>query len=74
MNSDNSDSLQTKEWLSMRVMLGTAIALPIAAVFCLAYLTVLAFEAWRDASPFRQGTRSIPLQRQAWTGPHRIVT
>jgi hypothetical protein len=32
----------------MRI-LGLAIALPIAAVFCVAYLTMLAFEACRDA-------------------------
>lgn len=33
----------------MRI-LGIAIALPIAAIFCLAYLAMLAFEAWRDAA------------------------
>jgi hypothetical protein len=32
----------------MRI-LGFAIALPIAAVLCVAYLTMLAFEACRDA-------------------------
>ena len=36
--------------LTMRVLLGTAIALPIAAIFCLAYLTLLALEALRDAT------------------------
>jgi hypothetical protein len=57
----------------MRVMLGIAIALPIAAVFCLAYLTVLAFEAWHDATLSRQGARSVPPPREAWTGPARIA-
>jgi hypothetical protein len=73
MDSGNTDSVQIKGRLSMRVMLGIAIALPIAAVFCLAYLTVLAFEAWRDATLARQGARSVPLQRKAWSGPARIA-
>ncbi len=37
----------------MRAMLGIAIALPIAAVFCLSYLMMLALETWRDASRSR---------------------
>jgi hypothetical protein len=57
----------------MRVMLGIAIALPVAAVFCLAYLTVLALEAWRDASFSHRGARSVLPQRDVWTGPARIA-
>ncbi len=37
----------------MRVMLGIAIALPIAVIFCFAYLTALALEAWRPLSKDR---------------------
>ncbi len=33
----------------MRALLGLAIAVPIAAVFCVAYLTALAIESGRDA-------------------------
>jgi hypothetical protein len=34
----------------MRATIGIAIALPVAVIFCLAYLTVLALEALRDAA------------------------
>lgn len=57
----------------MRVMLGTAIALPIAAAFCLAYLTLLALEALRDVTLSHQGGRSGSPQRAKWTGPARVA-
>jgi hypothetical protein len=42
----------------MRVMLGIAIALPIAAAFCVAYLTMLALEALRDVALSHHGARA----------------
>jgi hypothetical protein len=50
MASGNTDGLQSKGRLSMRATIGIAIALPVAAIFCLAYLTMLALEAFRDAA------------------------
>jgi len=32
----------------MRAALGIAIALPVAAIFCLVYMTMLMLEAWRE--------------------------
>ncbi|MGH7108188.1 MAG: hypothetical protein ACREFT_16960 [Acetobacteraceae bacterium] len=54
----------------MRVLLGIAISLPIAAIFCVAYLTALALETLRGrtASEHRN-----PRQREPWTGPARIA-
>lgn len=57
----------------MRVLVGIAISLPIAAIFCLAYLTALVLEALRERTLPRQGARDVPLQREAWTGPARIT-
>ncbi|MGA7540650.1 MAG: hypothetical protein WBW93_17975 [Steroidobacteraceae bacterium] len=57
----------------MRVMLGIAIALPLAALFCLAYLSLLALETWRDASHAHQGARHARLQRETWTPHARIA-
>ena len=50
MACDNTDRLQSKGRLSMRATIGIAIALPVAAIFCVAYLTMLALEALRDAA------------------------
>lgn len=55
----------------MRVILGIAIALPIAAAFCLAFLTMLALEAWHDATLSPHG---VSTQRAAWIGPARVAT
>jgi hypothetical protein len=57
----------------MRVMLGIAIALPLAALFCLAYLSLLGLETWRDASQAHRLTRQVPLQRETWTGQRRMA-
>lgn len=57
----------------MRVILGIAISLPIAALFCLAYLTALAIEAWRDEALIPRETRRVSHQRDAWTSPARIA-
>lgn len=57
----------------MRVILGIAISLPIAAFFCLAYLTALAIEAWRDETLIRRETRRVSHQRDAWTSLSRIA-
>lgn len=57
----------------MRAMLGIAISVPIAAIFCLMYLTALALEALHDATLSHRATRSVPLQREAWTGPARMA-
>lgn len=73
MASGNTDSPQTKVRLSMHATIGIAIALAVAAVFCLAYLTMLALEAWRDASLSHRGARSVPAQSEAWTGPARMA-
>lgn len=50
MASANTDGLRSKGRLSMRATIGIAIALPVAAIFCVAYLTMLALEAFRDAA------------------------
>ena len=47
MASGNTDEAKG---VSMRATIGIAIALPIAAIFCLAYLIMLALEACRDAA------------------------
>jgi threonine/homoserine/homoserine lactone efflux protein len=57
----------------MRATIGIAIALPVAAVFCLAYLTMLALEAWRDGTRSREAARSSAVESQAWTGPARMA-
>jgi hypothetical protein len=41
--------MQIEERISLRAAIGIAIAVPVAAIFCLAYLTMLALEAFRDA-------------------------
>lgn len=48
MVSGNTDSLQMEGRLSMRAAIGIAIALPVAAIFCLVYMTMLLLEAWRE--------------------------
>lgn len=48
MASGNTEQLQITESVSMRAAIGIVIALPVAAIFCLAYLTMLALEAFRD--------------------------
>lgn len=53
----------------MRVTLGIVIALPIAALFCLAYLILLALEACRDATHCHRSARSAAVHREEWTGP-----
>ncbi len=57
----------------MRMMLGIAIALPVAAVFCLAYLTMLALETLRDATRAHQRARSLSPQSAHWTGTARMA-
>lgn len=49
MASGNIAQLHIKGRPSLRAAVGIAIALPAAAIFCLAYLTMLALEAIRDA-------------------------
>lgn len=53
----------------MRVMLRIAIALPIATIFCLAYLVMLALEARRDSALAPWATRNVRLPQSPWTGP-----
>jgi hypothetical protein len=48
MVSGNTDSLRVEGRLSMRAAIGVAIALPVAAIFCLVYMTMLMLEAWRE--------------------------
>lgn len=57
----------------MRTMLGIAIALPIAAAFCLAYLTMLALETLCDATHAHRRARSHSPQSAQWTGPPRMA-
>lgn len=57
----------------MRVILGIAISLPIAAFFCLAYLMALAIETWRDEALIRTGMRRAPHQGEAWTSLVRVA-
>jgi hypothetical protein len=73
MDCGNTDSLQAQGRLSMRVMFGIAIALPLAALFCLSYLTLLALESWRDASHSLAARPGVALRRQAWSGHGRIA-
>ena len=73
MGSSNTDSHQAKGELSVRVILGIAISLPIAAFFCLAYLTALAMETWRDATLIRRGMRRVPHQGEAWNSLVRVA-
>ena len=54
----------------MRVLLGIAISLPIAAIFCVAYLTALTLETLRGRTAWE---RRIPRQREPWMGPVRIA-
>jgi hypothetical protein len=49
----------------MRVLLGIAIAVPVASLFCVVYLTALALEAWRDAQRSRQGTPRVSAPADA---------
>jgi hypothetical protein len=72
MDSGNSDSLPTQGRLSMRVLFGIAIALPVAAVFCLSYLILFALETLREATRSR-GARSAPLAKEPWISPARIA-
>ena len=58
----------------MRVLLGIAIALPVAAAFCFAYLTMLALEALRDATHSRHGAKGVASQHKEWTRPARVAT
>jgi hypothetical protein len=44
----NTDRLGIEGRLSMRAALGIAIAIPVAAIFCLVYMTMLLLEAWRE--------------------------
>jgi hypothetical protein len=48
MVSGNTDGLATGGRFSMRAAIGIAIALPVAAIFCLVYMTMLMLEAWRE--------------------------
>lgn len=48
MESGNIDRLRIEGRPSMRAAIGIAIALPIAAIFCLVYLMMLMLEAWRE--------------------------
>jgi hypothetical protein len=73
MGSGNTDSHQAKGELFVRVILGIAISLPIAAFFCLAYLTALAVETWRDEALIRRGTRRAPHQGEVWTSLVRVA-
>jgi hypothetical protein len=57
----------------MRTMLGIAIALPIAAAFCLAYLAILALETVRDATRAHRRASSLSPQGAHWTGPARMT-
>jgi hypothetical protein len=57
----------------MRVMLGIAIALPLAALFCLAYLSLLGLEAWRDGFHSLKAPSRVLLQRETWTRPRRLA-
>ena len=56
----------------MRVLFGIAIALPVAAVFCLSYLILFALETLREATRSR-GARSAPLAKEPWISPARIA-
>jgi hypothetical protein len=44
----NTDTLGIEGRLSMRTAIGIVIALPVAAIFCLVYMTMLMLEAWRE--------------------------
>jgi len=57
----------------MRAMLGIVIALPLAALFCLAYLALLAREAWRDASHSHRVVHRVPLQSETWSRQSRLA-
>ena len=48
MASGNTDRLGLEGRLSMRAAIGIAIAVPIAAIFCLVYMMMLMLEAWRE--------------------------
>lgn len=72
MGSGNTDSHQAKGEFSVLVILRIAISLPIAAFFCLAYLTALAMETWRDGTLFRRGMRRVPHQGEAWASLMRV--
>jgi hypothetical protein len=48
MASGNTDGLRIEGRVSMRAAIGIVIALPIAAIFCLVYMTMLMLEAWRE--------------------------
>ncbi|HEV2270086.1 MAG TPA: hypothetical protein VGR92_11545 [Steroidobacteraceae bacterium] len=58
----------------MRAMLGITIALPVAAAFCLVYLTMLALEALRDVTFSQHGARGVSSQHEGWTSPARVAT
>jgi hypothetical protein len=48
MVSGNTDTLGIEGRVSMRTAIGIVIALPVAAIFCLVYMTMLMLEAWRE--------------------------
>jgi hypothetical protein len=48
MASGNTDGLGIEGRVSMRAAIGIAIAVPVAAIFCLVYMTMLMLEAWRE--------------------------
>lgn len=48
MAPGNTDGLPVEGRLSMRAAIGIAIALPVAAIFCLVYMLMLILEAWRE--------------------------
>ena len=48
MASGSTDGLEIEGRLSMRAAIGIAIAVPVAAIFCLIYLMMLMLEAWRE--------------------------
>ena len=56
----------------MRVILGIAISLPIVVFFCVAYLTALAIEAWRDKTRIRRERWRDSQPGDAWTSLVRI--
>lgn len=57
----------------MRVMLGIAIALPIAAAFCVTYLIMLALEGLRDTVPHRPQAGSVSPKHGAWVSPAQVA-
>lgn len=48
MAPGNTDGAPIEGRVSMRAAIGIAIALPVAVIFCLVYMTMLMLEAWRE--------------------------